>query len=81
MAWILACAIAQAKNVASSESREIARVAYLGQITNIGSGRTRKFKGSASERAKILLSVIGRARKRLPYQNRAKSHESHISAK
>ena len=40
---ILACAIVRAKKVAVSESREIARVAYLAQITNIGSGRGRKF--------------------------------------
>ena len=39
---ILACANGHAKEVAFSESREIARVAYLGQITNIGSGRVRK---------------------------------------
>ena len=37
MAVILACA----KKVAVSESREIACVAYLGQIMNIGSGRAR----------------------------------------
>ena len=39
---ILACAIGHAKEVATSESREIARVVYLGQITNIGSGHVRK---------------------------------------
>ena len=39
---ILACAIGHAKKVAVSESREIAPVAYLGQITNIGSGRVGK---------------------------------------
>ena len=39
-AGILACAIGRTKEVAFSESREIARVAYLGQITIIGNGRT-----------------------------------------
>ena len=32
---ILACAIGRAKEASISELREIARVAYLGQITNI----------------------------------------------
>ena len=41
-AEILAYAIARVKKVAVSESREIARVAYLGQITNVGNGRARK---------------------------------------
>ena len=41
-AGIIACAIARAKKFAVSESREIARVVYLGQITNIESGRARK---------------------------------------
>ena len=39
---ILACAIGREKNVAALESCEMARVAYFGQITNIGSGRVRK---------------------------------------
>ena len=39
---ILVCAIAQAKKVAVSESHEITRLAYLGEITNIGGGRARK---------------------------------------
>ena len=38
-AGILACAIARAKNFTISKLHEIAQVAYLGQITNIGSGR------------------------------------------
>ena len=42
MARILACVIGRAKMVAASESREIAWIAYLGQITNIGRGRTQK---------------------------------------
>ena len=42
MAGIFACTIARAKEVVVSELREIARVAYLGQITNIGSGRAGK---------------------------------------
>ena len=41
-AGILACTIAPAKKVVMSESREIARVAYLAQIMVIGSGRARK---------------------------------------
>ena len=36
------CTIVCAKKVAVSESLEIAWVAYLGQITNIGSGRVQK---------------------------------------
>ena len=36
---IIACGYGRANEVADSESREIARVAYLGRITNIGSGR------------------------------------------
>ena len=39
---ILACVNGHANEVADSESREIARVAYLGQITNIGSGCAQK---------------------------------------
>ena len=42
MAWILACAISYSKKVAVSESREVVRVEYLGQITNIVGGRTQK---------------------------------------
>ena len=38
-AGIIACTIGRAKEAAVSELREIAGVAYLGQITNIGSGR------------------------------------------
>ena len=41
-AGILASAIARAKKVIVSNSWEIARVAYFGQITIIRSGRTRK---------------------------------------
>ena len=37
-ARILAYAINYTKKVAVTKSREIARVAYLGQITNIGCG-------------------------------------------
>ena len=39
---ILACSIGRAKEVAVSESHEIARVAYLGQITSIGRSRAQK---------------------------------------
>ena len=41
-AWILACAIWRAKRLAVSDSRGIARAAYLSQITNIGIGCGRK---------------------------------------
>ena len=41
-AEILALAIAREQKVAVSESREIARIVYLGQITNIGSSRAQK---------------------------------------
>ena len=48
--WILACPIGHAKKVAVAESCEIARVAYLGQIINIGSGRAQKLpKGRSRE--------------------------------
>ena len=39
---IVDCVKRRENEVAVSESREIARVAYLGQITCIGSGRARK---------------------------------------
>ena len=39
---ILPCAISYLQKVAISESREIARVEYLGQKTNIRSGWVRK---------------------------------------
>ena len=39
---ILACAIGRAEKVAESELPEIARVAYLAQITNIGICHVRK---------------------------------------
>ena len=41
-AGILACVIERAKKVAVFELIGITRVAYLHQITNIGSGRVRK---------------------------------------
>ena len=41
-ARILTRTIAHTKMDAASESREIAMVAYLGQITNIKCGRARK---------------------------------------
>ena len=41
-AEILACVISYSKKVAASKSHEIAQVAYLGQITNIGSGCVQK---------------------------------------
>ena len=43
-AGILVCAFEHAKTVAFSESHEIAWVPYLGQITNIRSGRVQKLK-------------------------------------
>ena len=39
---ILVCVDGRANEVALSESREIARVAYFGQITSIGSSRALK---------------------------------------
>ena len=42
--WVIGCA----KMVAVSESRGIALVAYLGQITNIGSGRVQKLLKESS---------------------------------
>ena len=48
-AGILASAIGCAKKLAVSESRESARGAYFGKITNIGSGRTRKLKKKRSQ--------------------------------
>ena len=48
-ARILASAIGCAKKLAVSESRESARGAYFGKITNIGSGRTRKLKKELSQ--------------------------------
>ena len=41
-AGIFACAIARAKKVAVSQSREIKWVAYLGQMRNIGCDHTGK---------------------------------------
>ena len=41
-AEILVRAIGRTKKIAVSESREIARVAYLGEITNIESSRAQK---------------------------------------
>ena len=62
-AGILACAIGHAKIVAVSELREIALVASLCQITNIGSGHARNYKRSAPERFGILACTIGCAKK------------------
>ena len=42
------CVNGRANEVAVSESREIALVAYLGQITSIGSGRAVKLKKELS---------------------------------
>ena len=39
---IFVCVNGRADEVSVSESREIGRVAYFGQIKDIGSGRTRK---------------------------------------
>ena len=41
-AGIVARVIGRAKKFVVSESRKIAQVAYLGQITSIGKGRARK---------------------------------------
>ena len=48
-AGIISCAVARAKKVALLESREIALVASLGQITNIGSSRVRKLQKERSQ--------------------------------
>ena len=47
-ARILACAIGRLKRVVILESRVIARVAYLGQITNTGGGRAGKLQKERS---------------------------------
>ena len=47
-AGILPCVIDRMKKVAVSKSREIARVAYLRQITMIGSGCARKLEKERS---------------------------------
>ena len=60
---ILAFVIRRAKKVAVSESCEIARVDYLGQITNIGSSHVRKLLRSAPGRAGIIACAIGRMKK------------------
>ena len=46
---ILASAIVREKEVAFSESREIARVEYLGQITTIGRGCEQKLEKVRSQ--------------------------------
>ena len=62
-ARILACTINNLKKVAVSESREIARVACLGQITNIGSDRVQNYKRSTSGRARILICAMRYSKK------------------
>ena len=39
---VLACTNERVNEIVVTESREIARVAYLDQITSVGSGRARK---------------------------------------
>ena len=56
---ILACVIGRTKKVAASESREIALVAYFGQITIIRSGRTQKLKQERSQEGRDI-SVRGK---------------------
>ena len=54
---ILACAVVRVKKVDVFESCEIARVAYLGQITNIRSGRVQKlYKERSREDKDITMS-------------------------
>ena len=62
-ARILACVINYSKKVAVSKSREITRVAYLGQITNIRSGRAQNYKRSSPGRAGILAGTISYSKK------------------
>ena len=57
-AGILACAIGRANEVTVSELREIARVAYLGQITNIGAVERKNYKRSTPVRVEILARAI-----------------------
>ena len=57
-ARILASVISYSKKVTVSESREIARVAYLGKITIIGCGRMENYKMSAPSTAGILECAI-----------------------
>ena len=60
-AGILVCAIGRVKKVAVSESRGIVRVAYLGQIMNIGIGRARKlYKEHSREGRDISVSEWAR---------------------
>ena len=53
-AGILACVNGRVKEVAVSETHEIARVAYLGQVTNIGSGRARKLLKERSREGHVI---------------------------
>ena len=77
-ARILACTIERSKKDAAAESRGIARVAYLGQIMNIGSGRAKKIiKGVLPEGLGYSRARLG-TRKRLLSHNRAESHGLHI---
>ena len=46
---IIACKIGRAKKVAIYDSQEITKVAYLCQITNIGSDRPRKLLNEGSQ--------------------------------
>ena len=62
-AEILAYVIARAKKIAVLESRKIARVAYSGQITIIGSGRRENYKRSDLGRTGILVWAIAHAKK------------------
>ena len=62
-AGILACTISYSKKVAVSKSREIARVAYSGRITNIGSSCARKLYTELYREAWILECAIARVKK------------------
>ena len=62
-ARILACAIGRAKEAAISESRVIARVAYLCEIKNIGSDHSRKLLKEGSREGQDI-SVRDWVRKR-----------------
>ena len=60
---ILACVIGCAKEVVVSKSHKIARVAYLGQITNIGGGRVRNLLKERSREGRDISVRIGHAKK------------------
>ena len=71
---ILASADGRANGVAVSESREIERVAHLGQIKVLGTRRSRKLQKERSREGTGYLRAQMCARIGLRSQNRAKSN-------